>query len=61
LKSFAPSFAFERSSPHGRTWPKRLDDLERRYDRQFKSVFDAIRALMESDPDPPRGKIGFKP
>jgi len=39
---------------------ERLDDLERRYDAQFKSVFDAIRRLMA----PPRGhsrQIGFKP
>ena len=39
----------------------KLDALERRYDRQFKVVFDAIRALMK----PPRTKrsrrIGFRP
>lgn len=39
---------------------KRLDDLERRYDRQFRSVFDAIRALMEPGEDPPRERIGFR-
>ncbi len=37
---------------------RRLDDLERKYDAQFKVVFDAIRKLMES-PDPPRRQIGF--
>jgi hypothetical protein len=39
---------------------RRLDDLERRYDRQFKSVFDAIRGLMEAEEDPPQERIGFR-
>jgi hypothetical protein len=33
---------------------KRLDELERRYDRRFKAVFDAIRKLMR--PPEPRTK-----
>ena len=40
---------------------RRLDDLESKYDIQFKVVFDAIRKLMEKpkpEPRPPR-KIGF--
>jgi hypothetical protein len=38
---------------------RRLDELEARYDRQFKMVFDAIRELM-TPPDPkPRQRIGF--
>ena len=40
---------------------RRLEDLERRYDRQFKSVFDAIRGLMEPGEDPPKARIGFHP
>lgn len=28
---------------------KRLNDLERKYDSQFRAVFDAIRALMQQD------------
>ncbi|MBI5100352.1 MAG: ORF6N domain-containing protein [Nitrospirae bacterium] len=38
---------------------KRLDDLERKYDNQFKVVFDALRGLM-SPPETKKGKIGFK-
>jgi hypothetical protein len=38
---------------------RRLDELERRYDRQFKSVFDAIRKLMEPAARPSRREIGF--
>jgi hypothetical protein len=38
---------------------KKLSDLERKYDHQFKVVFDAIRALMEP-PEKPRKKIGFE-
>ena len=36
---------------------RRLDDLEGKYDRQFKVVFDAIRQLM-SPPVPARKQIG---
>ena len=39
---------------------KRLDELERKYDTQFKIVFDAIRQLMApSAPEPPKKRIGF--
>ncbi len=38
---------------------RRLDDLEKRYDKQFKVVFDAIRELMEP-PEKPTKRIGFQ-
>jgi len=38
---------------------RRLDELERKYDRQFKVVFDAIRKLM-SLPQPAHKRIGFR-
>jgi hypothetical protein len=38
---------------------KRLDDLEKKYDAQFKVVFDAIRQLM-TPPEPNKRKIGFQ-
>ena len=38
----------------------RLDELERKYDAQFKVVFDAIRQLMEPTPELPKGRIGFQ-
>jgi len=37
---------------------RKLADLEKRYDAQFKVVFDAIRQLM-TPPHPPRKQIGF--
>jgi hypothetical protein len=37
---------------------RKLDALEKRYDAQFKVVFDAIRELM-TPPEPPRRQIGF--
>ena len=37
---------------------QRLDDLEQKYDAQFRVVFDAIRQLM-IPPDPPRRRLGF--
>ena len=37
---------------------KRLDELENKYDAQFKVVFDAIRQLM-TPPEPKKRKIGF--
>ncbi len=38
---------------------RRLDELEAKYDQQFKIVFDAIRQLMTPPDPPPRRKIGF--
>jgi hypothetical protein len=38
---------------------RKLDELEEKYDEQFRIVFDAIRALIEHDEKPPK-KIGFK-
>ncbi len=38
---------------------RKLVALEKRYDAQFKVVFDAIRELM-TRPDPTRRRIGFK-
>jgi hypothetical protein len=37
---------------------RRLDQLEKKYDKQFKVVFDAIRELMEP-PEKPSKRIGF--
>jgi hypothetical protein len=39
---------------------RRLEALEKKYDAQFKVVFDAIRDLMAPPPEEPkRGKFGF--
>ena len=38
---------------------RRLDELEERYDEQFRSVFDAIRALLAEEARP-RRRIGFR-
>ena len=38
----------------------KLDALERKYNRQFKVVFDAIRALMKR-PRRRTRRIGFRP
>src|SRR4030043_344771 len=39
---------------------RRLDELEKKYDAQFKIVFDAIRQLMApAEPETPKKRIGF--
>jgi hypothetical protein len=38
---------------------RRLDELEAKYDDQFRAVFDAIRDLM-APPDAPKKRIGFE-
>ena len=38
---------------------RRLDELERKYDSQFRAVFDAIRQLMAPPTTPPKRRIGF--
>jgi hypothetical protein len=37
---------------------RKIDTLEKKYDAQFKAVFEAIRRLMEP-PAKPKRKIGF--
>jgi hypothetical protein len=44
---------------HDRELAQRLNDLESRYDRQFKVVFDAIRELMTPLATPSKRRIGF--
>jgi hypothetical protein len=39
---------------------RRLDELESKYDEQFRAVFEAIRELMRP-PEKPRRRIGFTP
>lgn len=38
---------------------RKLENLEKKYDAQFRVVFDAIRKLMEPPPEPKHGRIGF--
>ena len=38
---------------------RKLGTLEKKYDAQFKIVFDAIRRLMAPPRPPKRGRIGF--
>jgi hypothetical protein len=38
---------------------RKLAELERKYDAQFKGVFDAIRQLMAPPPAPLKPEIGF--
>jgi hypothetical protein len=40
---------------------RKLEEMEEKYDAQFKVVFAAIRELMEPPPEPPRRPIGFTP
>lgn len=39
---------------------RRLDELEKKYDKQFRVVFEAIRQLMAPDAKTKR-RIGFHP
>lgn len=38
---------------------QRLDELEKKYDTQFRAVFDTIRQLMIPPETPKKGRIGF--
>lgn len=37
---------------------RKIEDMEGKYDKQFKVVFDALRRLLEQ-PEEPKRKIGF--
>ena len=38
---------------------RRLNELEKKYDTQFRVVFEAIQELM-AEPEPKVSRIGFK-
>ncbi len=38
----------------------KFKEMEKKYDKQFKIVFQVLKKLMEQ-PEPPRKEIGFKP
>jgi len=38
---------------------RRLDELEKKYDKHFAVVFEAIRELMEPSEEVPKGRLGF--
>jgi hypothetical protein len=38
---------------------RKLEQMEKKYDAQFKVVFDAIRELMKPPETPPKRRIGF--
>lgn len=38
---------------------KRINELEKKTDGQFRAVFDAIRQLMQPPAEPPKPRIGF--
>ena len=40
---------------------RKLEELEQKYDAQFRTVFEAIRQLMAPPPEPQRGHFGFRP
>jgi hypothetical protein len=39
---------------------RKLEELEKKYDGQFKVVFEAIRQLMAPPPEKPKGRFGFR-
>jgi hypothetical protein len=39
---------------------RKVDELEKKYDKNFSVVFDALRALMEPPPEPKKPRIGFQ-
>jgi hypothetical protein len=40
---------------------RKLEELEKKYDAQFRIVFDAIRELMSPSEPPRERRIGFRP
>ena len=45
---------------HGKL-KKKIEEMERKYDGQFKIVFDALRELLTPPETKPKGPIGFQP
>ena len=57
MKSCVPLFVFGRYASHA-DLARKLEALEKKYDAQFKVVFDAIRELMKP-PESKKRPIGF--
>lgn len=38
---------------------RKIESMEKKYDRRFKVVFDALRQLMEPKDDSKKNRIGF--
>ncbi|MFH1352145.1 MAG: ORF6N domain-containing protein [bacterium] len=38
---------------------EKIEKMESKYDKQFRIVFQALKQLLEPEPVPPKGKIGF--
>lgn len=38
---------------------KKIEEMEKRYDANFRMVFEAIKRLMSSPAEKPKQKIGF--
>ena len=45
---------------HGKL-KRKIEEMEQRYDGQFKIVFDALRELLAPPEPKPKGPIGFQP
>jgi DNA-binding PadR family transcriptional regulator len=45
---------------HKKLWNK-IEEMEKKYDKQFQVVFTALRELLEKPAEPRRRKIGFHP
>ena len=39
---------------------RKLEEMEQKYDKQFRTIFEAIQALMTPDISEKKGTIGFK-
>lgn len=44
---------------HKKIWEK-IEAMEKKYDSQFKSVFDALKAFLAPPVQKPKGPIGFQ-
>ena len=59
MRSCEHSSAFVQCWRHMPTWPASWPRVERKYDAQFKAVFDAIRQLMQPPANNARPEMGF--
>ena len=38
---------------------QKIEEMEKKYDQQFQVVFEAIKKLIEPEPEKPKRQIGF--
>jgi hypothetical protein len=62
MKNFSKKFIFYKTAEVGlgsnELLRRKIESMERKYDEQFKAVFEVLNKMLE-EPQKPKGQFGF--